>query len=72
MSRALFDHAPHVIQADCATCHATIETSGLATDVNVPGVENCQSCHRPNEARADCATCHVYHPPSVAALLREP
>jgi hypothetical protein len=72
MARSLFDHAPHVIQADCAACHATVETSGLATDVNVPGVENCQACHQPNEARADCATCHVYHPPSVAALLREP
>ena len=72
MARALFDHAPHVIQVDCAACHATVETSGLATDVNVPGVENCQSCHRPSEVQADCATCHVYHPPSVAALLREP
>jgi hypothetical protein len=72
MPRALFDHAPHVIQAECSACHATVETSGLATDVNVPGVENCQSCHRPSEVRADCATCHVYHPPSVAALLREP
>ena len=72
MTRALFDHAPHVIQADCASCHASVETSGLATDVNVPGVETCQSCHRPNEARAGCETCHVYHPPSVAALLRGP
>jgi hypothetical protein len=72
MTRALFDHAPHVIQAECAACHGSAATSGLATDVNVPGVENCQSCHQPNEARADCATCHVYHPPSVAALLREP
>ena len=72
MARALFDHAPHVIQAECATCHGAVENSRLATDVNVPGVEDCQSCHRPNEARTDCATCHVYHPPSVAALLREP
>ncbi|MDA1095077.1 MAG: cytochrome c3 family protein [Acidobacteria bacterium] len=72
MTRARFDHAPHVIQTACAACHASVTTSGLATDVNVPGVETCQSCHRPREARADCATCHVYHPPSVAALLREP
>lgn len=72
MTRARFDHAPHVILTDCAACHASVTSSGLATDVNVPGVDNCQSCHRPDEARADCATCHVYHPPSVAALLRAP
>lgn len=72
MARALFDHAPHVIQTNCAACHASVETSGLATDVNVPGVESCQSCHRQNAVRATCETCHVYHPPSVAALLRAP
>lgn len=69
MPRALFDHAPHVIQTDCATCHASVDTSGLATDVNVPNVSNCQTCHRAGEARAECAGCHVYHPPSVAALV---
>ena len=72
MQRALFDHGPHVIQTDCASCHESVLTSGRATDINVPGVDNCQTCHRPNEARAECATCHVYHPPSVAALLRAP
>jgi len=33
-------------------------------------VDTCQSCHSPGEARADCSTCHVYHPPSVAAMLK--
>mgnify|MGYP001420875422 CR=1 FL=1 len=70
MTRARFDHAPHVIQDDCDTCHASVVTSTLATDVNVPGVDTCQSCHGPGEARADCSTCHVYHPPSVAAMLK--
>lgn len=69
MPRALFDHAPHVIQTECATCHASVDTSELATDVNVPDVASCRACHRPGEARADCAGCHVYHPPSVAALV---
>ena len=70
MTRAVFDHAPHVTQTDCDACHASVATSGLATDVNVPGVETCQSCHGPGEANDDCETCHVYHPPSVAALLQ--
>ena len=70
MTRARFDHAPHVIQDDCSTCHASVVSSSLATDVNVPGVDTCRSCHGPDEARADCSTCHVYHPPSVAAMLK--
>ena len=70
MPRSIFTHRPHVIATDCAACHASVDTSGLATDVNVPGVDSCQRCHAPSETRADCATCHIYHPPSVARLLR--
>ena len=69
LSRARFDHAPHLLLGDCASCHGSVTTSGFATDVNVPGVETCQTCHRLDEARTNCAGCHRYHPPSAAALL---
>lgn len=69
LSRARFDHAPHLLLGNCDTCHRSVTTSGFATDVNVPGVETCRACHRPDEARTDCAGCHQYHPPSAAALL---
>ena len=89
MPRSIFNHAPHVTQTKCETCHdpspppaaeqATakarsmkqfgVSWSNLATDVNVPGVANCQMCHKPSQARAECETCHVYHPSSPAKLL---
>jgi hypothetical protein len=68
MVRSTFTHAPHVTQTSCDTCHVSTKTSKLATDVNVPGVSKCQTCHRPSQARAACETCHVYHPKSISAL----
>ncbi len=71
MPRSIFTHAPHVQQgqASCDTCHPSIWKSQAATDVNVPGVAKCQTCHKPSQTRSDCATCHIYHPRSAAELL---
>jgi hypothetical protein len=68
MARSVFNHAPHVTETSCDTCHSGTRTSKFATDVNVPGVASCQSCHKPSQVRASCATCHVYHPPSALRL----
>jgi hypothetical protein len=83
MRRAIFTHAPHLTTADCKVCHGSVVEgqrpaaggkmfagSTLATELNSPGVENCQSCHSGSGARNDCAACHVYHPPSAERLLR--
>jgi hypothetical protein len=69
MPRSIFNHAPHVQQASCETCHGSTAKSKLATDVNVFGVEGCRTCHNPSQAKSDCETCHVYHPSSPAKLL---
>ena len=53
-----------------AILEAAIEKSKKATDINEPNLANCQQCHAPSKSRSDCGTCHVYHPPSVAKLLR--
>jgi len=68
MARSRFNHAPHVTETNCNTCHASTRTSKYATDVNVPGVATCQTCHKPSQVSAACATCHVYHPPSALRL----
>jgi hypothetical protein len=68
MSRSVFNHAPHVTDTTCESCHDGVRTSKFATDVNVPGVAECQTCHKPSQVRATCATCHVYHPPSAVRL----
>jgi hypothetical protein len=69
MPRSIFNHAPHTTLKACETCHGSVRISKLATDINVPGVDNCTSCHAPSRARSDCETCHVYHPVSPASLL---
>jgi hypothetical protein len=66
MRRATFTHAPHAPQADCLTCHRGVTISKLATDLVVPGVASCRSCHAPSKARSDCAACHTYHPAAAA------
>jgi hypothetical protein len=68
MARSIFNHAPHVTDTTCESCHGGVRTSKFATDVNVPGVAECQTCHNPSQVRATCATCHVYHPPSAVRL----
>ena len=68
MARSKFNHAPHVTETNCNTCHLTTRTSKYATDVNVPGVATCQTCHKQSQVRATCATCHDYHPSSALRL----
>jgi hypothetical protein len=60
--RATFVHAPHLLRTDCAHCHAGVERSKRATELNFKGVETCQECHRPRSIRQDCQSCHRYHP----------
>jgi hypothetical protein len=74
MRSAAFSHAPHLDLADvsCQTCHAEIERSALAADLNLPTVSTCRSCHgvRP-DAPVACVACHTYHrAPVVPAVLR--
>jgi hypothetical protein len=63
--RARFLHEPHVLQADCAKCHAGIEKSRVSKDLHLQGVQSCRECHRARRASQDCQTCHRYHPPAL-------
>jgi hypothetical protein len=69
MPRSVFSHAPHITETSCDTCHRPVRQSKLATDINVPGVAGCQTCHRRGAVRATCQTCHLYHPKSLAHLV---
>ncbi|HKD05845.1 MAG TPA: hypothetical protein VKB79_08080 [Bryobacteraceae bacterium] len=61
-SRATFDHAAHQ-GLTCASCHPNAAKSTAASDLLLPGIETCRSCHNSGKASAgrSCATCHVYH-----------
>jgi hypothetical protein len=66
MVRARFMHQPHLqVATDCNRCHAGIEASKVASDLNFKGVQSCQECHSAGSARQDCLSCHRYHPPAV-------
>lgn len=67
-SHARFDHTSHLSQAGltgdaaCETCHEASK-SDLASDVLMPGQDNCLSCHAEDRGAAalDCVSCHAFH-----------
>jgi hypothetical protein len=69
-----FDHALHLDSgADCATCHESVSKSESAKDRNLPGHEQCETCHdieaaqqgKKTDPPASCSTCHPSFDPSV-------
>jgi hypothetical protein len=62
LPRAKFDHDAHR-GFTCVGCHAKASTSREASDVLVPGIENCKTCHAPGPEHAEsrCFECHTYH-----------
>jgi hypothetical protein len=58
---AKFDHDGHRGFA-CVECHTKALTSTETSDVLVPGIENCRTCHAPGPEHAEsrCFECHTY------------
>jgi hypothetical protein len=62
MPHAKFDHGAHE-GFTCASCHAKALTSTESSDVLLPGIETCRTCHAPGPEHAEsrCFECHTYH-----------
>jgi len=62
LPHARFDHDAHR-GFSCAGCHGMALTSKETSDVLVPGIENCKTCHAPgpDHAESRCFECHTYH-----------
>jgi hypothetical protein len=62
MPHARFDHDAHT-GFSCAGCHANALKSTESSDVLIPGIAVCQTCHAsgPGHASAECSECHTYH-----------
>jgi hypothetical protein len=62
MPHAKFDHDAHR-GFTCASCHAKALTSTEASDLLLPGMSTCKTCHAPGPGHADsrCSECHTYH-----------
>lgn len=60
-----FDHEDHE-QENCTSCHRA-EQSGTSSDLLLPGIKQCRTCHLGEDAKqaevpSSCAMCHSYHP----------
>jgi hypothetical protein len=62
LPHAKFDHDAHRGFA-CVGCHAKALTSTETSEVLVPGIETCKTCHAPgpDHAESRCFECHTYH-----------
>jgi transcription elongation factor Elf1 len=62
LPHAKFDHDAHR-SFTCTSCHAKALSSTETSNVLVPGIENCKTCHAPGPEHAEsrCFECHTYH-----------
>lgn len=62
LPHAKFDHDAHR-GFSCVSCHPKALTSTETSDILVPGVANCKTCHAPGPEHAEsrCFECHTYH-----------
>jgi hypothetical protein len=62
MPHAKFDHDAHR-GFTCESCHVKALTSKETSDVLLPGIATCQTCHAPGPEHAEsrCFECHTYH-----------
>jgi hypothetical protein len=62
MPHSRFDHDAHGGFA-CASCHEKALSSTESSDVLLPGIATCKTCHEPGPEHAEsrCFECHTYH-----------
>jgi hypothetical protein len=62
LTHAKFDHDAHR-GFTCISCHEKALTSTESSDVLLPGIATCQTCHAPgaDHAESRCFECHTYH-----------
>ena len=62
MPHAKFDHDAH-LGFTCVSCHEKALGSTESSDVLLPSIATCQTCHAPgpDHAESRCYECHTYH-----------
>jgi hypothetical protein len=62
MPHAKFDHGAHA-GFTCLSCHEKALTSTETSDLLLPGIATCRTCHAPgpDHAESRCFECHTYH-----------
>lgn len=63
LDRSVFSHQSHRA-LNCLECHAQAAVGEKTSDIMLPSIDSCRSCHAPAAGvRSDCVMCHLYHPP---------
>ncbi|HEX7962020.1 MAG TPA: cytochrome c3 family protein, partial [Terriglobales bacterium] len=65
LPNSVFSHYSH-ISVDCKSCHSKATASEKTSDVLIPSIKTCQSCHngkpeKVGQAENGCFLCHQYH-----------
>jgi predicted CXXCH cytochrome family protein len=67
MPRARFNHAIHITEP-CTSCHDTAPQSKRSSDILMPRIEKCRTCHGDasdsSKLSSDCVMCHRFHMPN--------
>ena len=76
MNHAAFNHTAHNL-LECESCHTETRKSKETSDILVPGIATCRTCHRREQetgegADARCSECHVYHDWSHLKRVKTP
>jgi cytochrome c5/uncharacterized protein YlaI len=74
LPKSRFDHLSHRTYK-CADCHDRVAKSKSSSDVAIPDIETCRTCHAGNEPVANkvvstCIACHAFHVPGHAPMGR--
>jgi predicted CXXCH cytochrome family protein len=69
--KSTFDHKKHA-STQCTECHVAARVSNSASDVLLPGIDNCQTCHggegAANKVPSTCVDCHYFHIPGMPGM----
>jgi hypothetical protein len=61
MPNAVFSHRSHRA-VQCESCHQAARKSTKTSDILIPAMRACESCHGATGTRQDnCSECHLYH-----------
>lgn len=68
--KGFFSHRKHEY-LECNNCHSDVKESIFTSDVLLPSIKPCRTCHEKQGIHLDrCVVCHIYHPEGERNFMR--
>ncbi len=68
--KGFFSHRKHEY-LQCDNCHSDAKKSILTSDILLPSIKPCRTCHEKQGIHLDrCVVCHIYHPEGERNFMR--